>query len=96
METIRTYGQNLMFEPVPLEMLYTDAQQPQVLIKVNGIEGVCPTLNCDYVYVDSTGVVTGQSISGDTLTITGTALPTSGVKVAFAHSVCGTVTASTT
>lgn len=25
-ETIREYGQNLMFEPVPLSMLYTDAQ----------------------------------------------------------------------
>ena len=40
-------------------MLYTDAQQPQVMIKVNGIAGVCPEFNCDYVYVDATGVVTG-------------------------------------
>ena len=64
------------------------------MIKVNGVEGVCPTLNCDYVYVDTASLITGQSISGDTLTITGTNLPTSDVKVAFSHSVCGTVTAS--
>jgi len=25
-ETIRPYGSNLMFEPIPLSMLYTDAQ----------------------------------------------------------------------
>ena len=55
--TEREYGKNLMFEPIPLSMLYTDAQKPQVLLTVNGIEGVCPSLNCDYVYVDTTSVI---------------------------------------
>lgn len=95
-ETIREYGQNLMFEPVPLSMLYTDAQKPQVLISVNGIEGVCPEFNCDYVYVDTASLITGQSLSGNDLTITGTGLPTSDVSVKIANSVCGTVTASAT
>ena len=94
--TTRTYGTNLMFEPVPLEMLYTDAQQPQVMVKVNGIEGVCPSFNCDYTYVDSTSLITSQSISGDILTILGTNLPTAGVRVALANSVCDTVSASPT
>lgn len=40
--TPRSAGNNLMFEPVPLEMLYHDAAKPQVLITVNKIEGVCP------------------------------------------------------
>lgn len=40
--TTRPYGQNLMFEPVPLEMIFHDADKPQVMIKVNGLEGVCP------------------------------------------------------
>jgi len=40
--TTRPYGQNLMFEPIPLEMIFHDADKPQVMIKVNGIEGVCP------------------------------------------------------
>jgi len=26
--TVREYGKNLMFEPIPLEMLYADAQKP--------------------------------------------------------------------
>jgi hypothetical protein len=29
-ETIREYGSNLLFEPIPLEMLYTNADKPQV------------------------------------------------------------------
>ena len=83
-----------MFEPVPLSMLYTDAQKPQVMVNVNGIEGVCPDFNCDYVYVDTNALITGQTLSGDTLTITGSNLPTSDVAVALANSQCGTVTAT--
>ena len=56
------------------------------MIKVNGIEGVCPDFNCDYVYVQSEGQITGQVLSGDTLTITGTNLPTSDVGVKLANS----------
>jgi len=85
-----------MFEPISLDMLYTDAQRPQVMIKVNGIDGVCPEFNCEYVYVGATGLVTGQTLSGDDLTITGTNLPTSGVTVKLANSECGTVTATAT
>ena len=40
--TPRNYGEYLFFEPIPLEMLYTDAQYPQVSVHVNGIESVCP------------------------------------------------------
>ena len=57
--TIREYGDNLMFEPIPLEFLYADAQKPQVLVTVNGIDGVCPEFNCDYAYFEPTGVITG-------------------------------------
>jgi hypothetical protein len=42
-----------MFEPIPLEFLYSDAQKPQVIISVNGIAGVCPDFNCDYLYIDT-------------------------------------------
>ena len=51
--TLREYGQGLLFEPIPLEMIYTDAQNPQVRVKVNGIDGVCPEFNCDYTYIDT-------------------------------------------
>ena len=56
-EVIREYGQNLFFEPVPLEFIYTDATQPQVIISVNGIDGVCPAFNCGYLYVDAVGEI---------------------------------------
>jgi hypothetical protein len=51
-ERIQERGTNLWFEPVPLEMLYTPAQKPQVLVTVNGIPAVCPAQNCDYSYIE--------------------------------------------
>jgi len=75
--TTREFGSNLMFEPIPLEMLYHDAEKPQVLVKVNGIQGVCPEFNCDYLYTAPTGEITGQTLAnGNELTIVGTSLPT--------------------
>jgi hypothetical protein len=47
-----------MFEPIPLEFVYADVDKPQVGIKVNGIDGVCPTFNCGYLYGDATGEIT--------------------------------------
>ena len=91
-ETVREYGSNLMFEPVPLSMLYTDAQKPQVLIKVNGIEGVCPELNCDYVYVETSALITSQALSANDLTIVGTGLPTDVASVSLASSKCDSTT----
>ena len=52
--TPRPYGKNIMFEPVPLEMLYHDADKPQVMVKVKGLEGICPGFNCDYQYKAAT------------------------------------------
>jgi hypothetical protein len=95
-ETVREYGQNLMFEPIPLEFIYTDSQQPQVTISVNGIDGVCPEFNCNYIYVEAYGEVTGQSLTDGVLTIDGTTLPVDNVKVQIANSECGTVTATDT
>lgn len=96
-ETIREYGQNLMFEPVPLSMLYTDAQQPQVLLTVNGIEGVCPEFNCDYIYVSTSSLITSQSLSGSRVTVGGVDLPTSNeLQVKLSNAQCSIVSASST
>lgn len=95
--TLREYGDNLMFEPIPLEFIHADAQKPQVLVTVNGIDGVCPEFNCDYAYFEPTGVITGQSLTnGVDLVITGTNLPTENVAVRFANSECNSITASET
>jgi len=93
----REYGKNLLFEPIPLEWLRHNAQKPQVLVKVNGLEGVCPDFNCDYMYTQPASEVTAQALaSGTDLTITGTGLPTENVKVALGNTQCGTVTATAT
>ena len=54
----RQYGQNIMFEPVPLEMLFHDADKPQVMVKVKGLEGICSGFNCDYVYTAAKSEIT--------------------------------------
>jgi len=43
---------------------------------VNGIEAICVALNCDYTYVQATGEISSQVLSGNVLTILGTDLPT--------------------
>jgi len=82
-----------MFEPIPLEMLYTAATRPQVLVNVEGMPAACANNNCDYLYVDSTALITSQSLSGRTLTITGTNLPTSLIDVRLGDVGCGPTTA---
>jgi hypothetical protein len=95
--TSRAHGKNLMFEPVPLEMLYHDATKPQVLVKINGFEAICPTFNCDYLYKAATSEITAQALANEKeITITGTSLPTTGVSVVLGNARCGTVTASAT
>lgn len=49
-EFVRHYGSGLMFEPVGLEFLYTNALKPQVMVKIDGLEGLCTNVNCDYAY----------------------------------------------
>lgn len=96
-KTTRSYGKNLMFEPVPLEMLYHDAEKPQVMVKVKGIEGLCPGFNCDYEYEAATSSITAQALANKKeLTITGTGLPTKDVSVVLGNAKCGTVTATAT
>ena len=95
--TPRPYGENIMFEPVPLEMLYHDADKPQVMVKVKGLEGICSGFNCDFEYKAATSEITAQALANDKeITITGTGLPTTDVSVVLGNAKCGTVTASDT
>ena len=87
--TIAEYGETLMFEPIPLEMLYTAATRPQVLVNVDGMSAACANLNCDYLYVDTPALVTSQAINGNTLTIRGKDLPTSLIDVRLGDVGCG-------
>jgi hypothetical protein len=49
-EVVQSYGGSIMFEPVHLEFLTSDAQSPQVLVIVDGIAALCADHNCDYEY----------------------------------------------
>lgn len=86
--TSHNYGTNLMFEPVPLEMMRTYAEAPQIEVLVDGIVALCPNFNCDFAYVDTVGEITGMTLSGTSVTITGTDLPTSDFTVIVADQEC--------
>lgn len=78
---LRTYGESLFFDTVPLDMLKADAQTPQILVYVDGMEALCLDLNCDYTYTVPDMTITGQDLNqtadadNNTLTIYGTNLP---------------------
>jgi hypothetical protein len=74
-EIYRAHGENLWFEPVPLEMLYTVAQVPQVRVSVNGLPAVCPDNNCGYSYLEAGSATVSQTTlnsSSNQLSISGT------------------------
>jgi len=50
--TIHNFGSNLMYEPIPFEMLQTYTTKPQISMKVGSLPASCPNLDCDYEYVD--------------------------------------------
>lgn len=78
-----------MFEPIPLEFLYTDAQKPQVRITINGIDGVCPGFNCDFTYINTDSLITSQTLeNGNELTITGTLLPYEDINIRVNNAYC--------
>jgi len=64
-----------MMEPIPLEFLTTNATSPQVRVSINGFDAVCPDFNCDYMYVPTTALIEGTTLSGSELTITGIDIP---------------------
>ena len=66
------------------------------MVKVKGLEGLCPDFNCNYEYKAATSEITAQSLTEKALTITGTGLPTTDVTVELGNAKCGTVTASAT
>ena len=94
--TISEYGSNKFFEPIPMEMLFSSVTKPQILVNVDGIPAACVYDNCGYLYTVSAAEVTGQSLAGNVLTVTGTNLPTDLTDVMLGDVGCGPVTGSAT
>lgn len=66
-----------------MEMLYTSVTKPQVLMTIDGLEAACANVDCDYEYVTPAAEVTGFTVNGLDVTISGTSLPTESVTVEF-------------
>lgn len=72
----KPFGPNIYYDVIPFEMLRTDEVNPQVIVKVDDIAAVCSGLACDFVYEPSTALITSFTVTGSTIDITGTTLPT--------------------
>ena len=73
-ERLRTFGENLWFDPVPLEMLYTPAFSPQVRVTIDGLDAVCPEENCGYTYTESVGSISDVELNGSRMYVRGTSM----------------------
>lgn len=62
--------------------------EPQVLVTVNGVEAVCPQMNCNYVYKAPVAKITSQKLTGRTVEIEGTNIPTADVTVELGEVNC--------
>lgn len=87
----------MFYEPVPFEFLYTNESNPQVIVSVDSIPAVCAGLSCDFTYETATSSISSLSLSGTTLTITGTSLPTTDLqRVVFSNNDCVVSSSSST
>jgi hypothetical protein len=70
-------------------MLRNANDNPQIEIKIDGMEAIC-TGNCDYGYEEPTGLVTGFFVNGLDVTIQGQNLPpkTDISEVNLCHTKC--------
>ncbi len=84
-------SQNIFYEPVPFEFMYTNEVNPQVIVSVDGLEAVCDSLDCGFRYIEPTSNITDFSLSGNLLTITGENLTDTIVSVSFSNVPCTNV-----
>lgn len=76
-ETIRPYGTNLFYDPVPFEMLKTYDTIPQIVLTVNDLPVVCHNISCGFNYTEPAGEIASFTFDTATnkLTLIGTAMP---------------------
>ena len=94
---VRPYGPNAFIEVLPFEMLYTAETSPQVRVMVGDMPALCASLECDYDYFETTALVTDMTVSGQTVTLTGTDLPIDDIlmiEVSNMECVAGSTSAS--
>lgn len=92
-ETLIPYGKNLVFWPIPFEMLETYEEKPQMLVEIDDMPAVCHSMECEFTHIPAVGSVASFTfVEGTrTLTMTGTELPDNISKIqsiTFAGSTC--------
>ena len=70
-EMVRGYGSSAFIEVIPFEMLYTAETSPQVEVVVGGMPALCANLSCGYDYESTDALVTGMTVTGLNVVITG-------------------------
>ena len=90
----RTHGPGIYYPVIPYEMLYTDEVAPQVVVEIDGLPAACTGLQCDYQYEEPIGLVTGMTVEGLNVSLTGSNLTLDLVSVTLAKTACE-ITANT-
>jgi hypothetical protein len=75
--TVIPYGKNLMFWPIPFEMLNTYEEKPQMIVEIDSKPAVCHSMSCGFTHVPAVGEITSFAITENPwkLTVSGTELP---------------------
>ena len=69
--TVQEGSQDLFYETIPIELLATAEDTPQITVKSNGLTGSCPNFNCDYTLLTtSVPQVNSFTYSAPTLSLT--------------------------
>ena len=87
------FSTNVLYEPIPFELLRTVEDKPQLIVEVDGLPAVCHGLACDFSFVEAVGVITSFTFTEATslLTVVGTNLTTNMTEIqnlTFAHAAC--------
>jgi len=59
------------------------------LVTVNGVEAICPNMNCEYTYSEPKAKITSQKLTGNVVEVEGENLPVSAdVEVSIGGTTC--------
>jgi len=72
------FSKNLLFNPIPFEMVETYEKKPQLLVEVGTLPAVCHSMKCDFTTIAAVGEIASFTYNAATkaLVMTGTNLPT--------------------
>ena len=63
-EMIDTYGENVYYDVIPFEQIYTYSSEPEVIVTLDDYPVLCKSTNCTYKYTNLTSEITSFSVAG--------------------------------